>query len=376
VNPFNVTTPERFVAQAALGEVPPDAGGSAPVDPPEPSWVDAPPAPAVTCGTPLVDRRGLTAGGEASFAVERGKTYLFEVVAAAGDSPAGLTPLSRLEVAVTGLADDTQPAFKARLPLGRPATRRRLAFRAARTGTATLTLRAVEPATVGEGRKARLSYDQPVASAVRPVIEDAVVAELRFPGRDIVFDGGPKAASRPLGTVTASVVPWTGGNSTIRSAPYPCPAAALRLVNGRLEEPDPVWTNEIAGEAVARAEARVRLAKPQTIAAVAIYEDPTGPVAAGSAVRETVAPRFGVYAKEAKSGRWRKLGSRFDNASLVNVFAGADVPVDELLYVWAGRDDAATLDGLVRLAELEVYAGDELDELLDEPLESDDDLGF
>jgi outer membrane protein assembly factor BamB len=374
LNPFNVTTPARFVTQQSPGEVPLDTTRSPPPDPLEPSWLDAPPAPGVTCGKPLVERRGLAAGRGAPVAIEKGKTYLVELVAAA-DPAASLTPLTRLEVEVTGLQEGKEAAQRWRLPLGSQRARRRLAFRADRTGTATLTLRAVEPVTVGEGRKARRSYDQPAASPVTPVIEDAVVAELRFPGRDIVYDGGPKAASRPLGDVTASVVPWTGGNTTLRSAPYPCPAAALRLVNGRLDEPDAAWTKEVGGEEVARAEARVKLSKPQTIAAVAIYEDPSGPVPTATAALETVSPRFAVYAKEAGSGSWRRLGSRFDNESLVNVLAGPDGPVDELLYVWAGRDDAATIDGLVRPTELEIYAGDDLETLLDDPLEDDDDLG-
>ena len=175
--------------------------------------------------------------------------------------------------------------------------------------------------------------------------------------------------------MTCTVKPWTGGNSTLRWQPYPCPAASLRLVNGTFEEPDAVWTKEARAEGIHSAEAIVKLVRPQVVSAVVIHEDTSGPVPSGNAAFETVSPRFAVYAKEAESGRWRSLGVRFDNASLVNVFAGPDAPVSEILYVWAGRD-ATTIDGFVRPTELEVYAGDDLDTLLDEPLEVTDDVGL
>ena len=374
VNPSNVTTGRRFVEQLGIGDMPVDASRTPPSDPPEPSWLAVSPAKGVKIGKPLVDRKGVAAGRSVSFAVEKGKTYLVETLAAAapgsaaaqpaGEKKAGLTPLTRLEIAVDGVKADQAAAFRARLPLSGQAARRRVAFRAERSGTATLTVRAVEP-----------PYAKPVASGVPVAIEDAVVAELVFPGRNVLFDGGPKAASRPLGDVTCTVKPWTGGNSTLRWQPYPCPAASLRLVNGTFEEPDAVWTKEARAEGIHSAEAIVKLVRPQVVSAVVIHEDTSGPVPSGNAAFETVSPRFAVYAKEAESGRWRSLGVRFDNASLVNVFAGPDAPVSEILYVWAGRD-ATTIDGFVRPTELEVYAGDDLDTLLDEPLEVTDDVGL
>jgi hypothetical protein len=199
---------------------------------------------------------------------------------------------------------------------------------------------------------------------------------MRFPGRDIVFDGGPKSGARPLGDVVCKVMPWTGGNSAIRQDPYPCPAAALRIVNGRLDDADAVWTKEAKGQDVLSAEARVKLSKPQTISAVAVYEDVSGPVPRGGGdAAETATPRFAVYAKEAKSGRLVRLGAKFDNTSLINVFAGPDVPVDEILYLWAARESTA-IDGFVRPTEIEIYAGDDLDSVLEEPLGDDDPLGL
>jgi hypothetical protein len=43
--------------------------------------------------------------------------------------------------------------------------------------------------------------------------------------------------------------------------------------------------------------------------------------------------------------------------------------------MWAGRE-STTIDGFVRPTEIEVYAGDDLDSVLDEPLETGaDELG-
>ena len=374
VNPYNVLDGATFVARSQEPYPPADPGRTMPDDPPEPSWLAASPAPGVTFGKPLVDRRAAGTGGKASFPVERGKTYLVEVLATC--AAAGRTPLTRLEIEVAGVRGDEKAApFRARLPVGEKPARRRVAFRAERSGTATIVVRGVEPATVGEGRKARKTYDKPAASPARLAVDDTVVAEIRFPGRDIIFDGGPKSGSQPLGDVVCKVTRWTGGDSTVRHEPYPCPAAALRIVNGRLDDAEAVWTKEAKGDEILSAEARVTFSQPQTISAVAVYEDVSGPVPRGVDAAETATPRFAVFAKEAKSGRLLRLGVKFDNVSLVNVFAGPDVPVDEIVYMWAGRE-STTIDGFVRPTEIEVYAGDDLDSVLDEPLETGaDDLG-
>ena len=375
INPYNVIDGATFVARSQEPYPPADAGRTLPDDPPEPSWLAAAPAKGMTFGKPLVDRQATGNGEKASFPVERGKTYLVEVLAAC--EPAGRTPLTRLEIEVAGVrADEKAGPFRTRLPIGEKRERRRVAFRAERSGTATIVVRAVEPATVGEGRAARTTYDKPVASPARVAVDETVVAEMRFPGRDIVFDGGPKSGARPLGDVVCKVMPWTGGNSAVRNEPYPCPAAALRIVNGRLDDADAVWTKEAKGQDVLSAEARVKLSKPQTISAVAVYEDVSGPVPRGGGdAAETATPRFAVYAKEAKSGRLVRLGAKFDNTSLINVFAGPDVPVDEILYLWAARESTA-IDGFVRPTEIEIYAGDDLDSVLEEPLGDDDPLGL
>jgi len=374
VNPYNLVDGATFVARSKDPYPPADPGLKPPADPPEPSWLAVAPAKGVTFGKPLVDRKAAGTGEKASFAVQRGKTYLVEVLAAC--EVTGRTPLTRLEIEVAGVRGDEQAApFRTRLPVGETPARRRVAFRAERSGTATIVVRAVEPVTVGAGRAAKKTYDKPVASPARVAVDDTVVAEIRFPGRDIVFDGGPKSGARPLGDVVCKVMPWTGGDSAIRNEPYPCPAAALRVVNGRLDDADAVWTKEVQGDGILSAEARVKLTKPQTISAVAVYEDVSGPVPRGGGVAETATPRFAVFAKEAKSGRLLRLGAKFDNTSLVNVFAGPDVPVDEILYLWAARE-ATAIDGFVRPTEIEIYAGDDIDSLLEEPLENDDPLGL
>ena len=374
LNPFNVTDGTTFVARSKEPFPPADPGLTPPDDPPESSWLAVAPAKGVTFGKPLVDRKAAGTGEKASFTVERGKTYLVEVLAACAAD--GRTPLTRLEIEVAGVrADEKTAPFRARLPVDEKPARRRVAFRAERSGTATLVVRGVEPATVGAGRAAKQTYDKPVSSPARVTVDDTVVAEIRFPGRDIVFDGGPKSAARPLGDVVCKLTPWTGGNTTVRSSPYPCSAAALRVVNGRLADADSAWTTEAKGDEILSAEARVKLSKPQTISAVAVYEDVSGPVPRGGDAAETSTPRFAVFAKEAKSGRLVRLGAKFDNTSLVNVFAGPDVPVDEILYLWASRE-AATIDGFVRPTEIEVYAGDDLEAALDEALEEADPLGL
>ena len=59
----------------------------------------------------------------------------------------------------------------------------------------------------------------------------------------------------------------------------------------------------------------------------------------------------------------------------MSVFAGPDVPVDEIIYVWASRE-ATTIDGFVRPTEIEIYAGDDIDAILEEPLKDENLLGL
>ena len=365
LNPFNVTTGERFVTQSQIGDLPDDATLVPSSEPPEPSWIDALAKTPVTLGPNLAAAEPLAGtfdhAVEATVSVNRGVTYVVELLAAAA-RPEKLSPHTRLEitVAATGPAAKGTRPVTARLPVGAQTARRRFAFRAPASGDVKLSLRAVEPQPLGEDRKKGMSYAQAAASPAGLAVAEPVVAALGFPGRNVMFDGGPRSKTRPLGDLACEVKPWTGGSSIVRWAPYPAPATALRLVDGILCDQETIWTKEISGLDVESAEARVVFAKPQTLAAIVVYEDNAGPVATPRGVAETVSPHFGVFVREAKTKQWRRIGLRTGNVNLVNVFPCPDVPVDEVRYFAAPRNDADTTDGLVRLAEIEAYSADEL----------------
>jgi hypothetical protein len=364
LNPFNVTTGERFVAQSQIGDLPDDATLTPPSDSPEASWLKTLAQTPVKLGPNPAATQSLAGtfarAAEATVAVDKGATYVVELLAAAA-RPEKLSPHTRLEitVAMPGAAKGTRP-FTARLPIGSQPARRRVAFRPPASGNATISLRAVEPQAQGAGSKATLSYAQTAESPAGLVVTEPVVAALGFPGRNVVLNGGPKAKTRPLGDLTCEVKPWTGGSSVVRWAPYPAPATALRLVDGIVGDQETIWTREVSGLDVESAEARIAFPKPQTLAAIVVYEDNAGPVATPSDVKETVSPHFGVFVREAKTKQWRRIGLRSGNVNLVNVFPCPDMPVDEVRYFAAPRNDADTTDGLVRLAEVEAYSADEI----------------
>lgn len=388
LNPFNVTTPARFVSQhGSIGQVPADADRTAPPEPPEPSYLATLDPQKVSFGPNLLPAERLraklqaatvAAGDPATFAylgslapdttftiqVEAGQTYLVELLAGAA-APARLTAQTRLEVTVTGVRKSANLPYVGRLPTSRFLARRRLAFRADEAGEVTLTLRAVRPRLVGEGKQAHLTYAPADADDAGLLVADVVVTSMAFGGRNVIFDGGAAAGSRPAGALTCQVKPWTGGNSTIRHAPYPCPQAALRLVDGVIANQETAWTTEARGEGVEFAEAVVHFKKPQELRAIAVYEDNSGPVAGEQDVKERTALRYGVYVREAVSGQWRQIGQVANNTQLVNVFPCPAVPVDQIRYFWAGRHDTARTDGLVRMAEIEAYSADDLDILDD-----------
>jgi len=147
------------------------------------------------------------------------------------------------------------------------------------------------------------------------------------------------------------------------------------MVNGVIANQDTAWAG--AG-GVDRAEVRVSFNKPQPLAAVAVYEDASGPVPGGKGVRETTTMRYTVSVRNAATGRWSPLGQVAANTQLINIFPSPSFNVDQILYVWAGRHDAVhrgRTDGAVRTAQIEAYADDilDLDDLLDV---KDDDLNL
>ncbi|MGD0092632.1 MAG: hypothetical protein ABSE73_22185, partial [Planctomycetota bacterium] len=385
-NPFNVTTAARYVQQAnSLGNVPADKALVAPPEPPAPSYLKSLDPKTVPFGPNLLPAErvraalrpaALAAGDPAQpgyhgaldqtatfkFPVQAGKTYLVELLAAAKD-PAKLTPQTRLEVAVTAARKTANLPYLARLPLEPRMARVRAAFRADEAGEAALSLRAVLPRASGEGKQAQSNYQEAITSDAGALIGDVVVAAMAFAGRNLVFDPGPAAKFEAQGRLECQVKPWTGGDSTLRQAPYACRKADLRCVDGVLANQETAWTTEATGLGVAYAEGRVRFKQPQTVAAIVVYEDNSGPVAAGTGVLEKTAMHYGVYIREAKSGRWQRAGQVADNTNLVNVFACPPVEINEILYFWAGRNDSGRTDGVVRMAELEVYSTEEADVL-------------
>lgn len=369
----NTTDADLFVKQMTpIGEVPIDTEFNAPPEPPAPSYLKTLDPAQVAFGPNLLpparlqaalQSAGTPAGmgrlaPEAAFIlpVEKGRTYLVELLAAAAD-PAALTAQTRLEVAVTGQTKSANLPYVGRLPLGRTPARCRAAFRANATGTVTLTLRAVVPKTVGEGKAARLTYTPAAPSPAGLLVGEVVVAALDCPGHNVLFNPGLSAMrTPPQGNLTCEVKPWTGGSSLVRNTPYLCPQAASRCVDGVLANQESAWTREVMGEGVDCANGRVRFREAITLSAIAIYEDPAGPVLVGNGVRETIAPHYAVYVRVAATRQWRCIGVVVDNTQLVNLFPCPPVPIDEIHYFWAGRTAAGRIDGPVRMAEIEAYS--------------------
>ena len=289
--------------------------------------------------------------------VEAGRTYLVELLVAAGGT--NLTAQTRLEVAVTTGAKSANLPYIGRLPVSGQLVRRRVAFRTDEQTEVALALRAVRPGTEGEGKNAKPSYAKAEASDAPLLVGDLVVAPIKFVGANLALDKGPAAKTQPLGNLECEVKPWTGGNSTIRWQPYPAPQEALRLTDGIIGNQDTMWTTAIKGPEIAYAEAVVKFKKSQTLSAVAVYEDNSGPIPAGAGVQEKTAMHYGVYVRHAKTGQWARVGYAVDNTDLVNVFTFPPVEADQVRYFWAGRDYAGQTDGTVHAAEMEVYSAEE-----------------
>ncbi|MDP6353629.1 MAG: PQQ-binding-like beta-propeller repeat protein, partial [Planctomycetota bacterium] len=229
LNPANVISRERFSKQKRMGKIARSTRQTIPPEPPEPSYLKslnpekvqfgpnlappdrmrkllAPAAPAKSdpANAGYVGR--LTSPIAMTLKVEAGKTYLVEMLNAVANF-SDHTPQLRLEVAVTGQKSKNLPCT-VRLPIGRYLTRQRHAFRADTTGKVKLTLQAVLPLTTGEGKKAKTTYENAAASKIPVLLGDVVVSAIRFPGRNLVFDGGPGAGTEPAGGLTCMVYPW------------------------------------------------------------------------------------------------------------------------------------------------------------------------
>ncbi len=395
LNPFNTTTGEHFADQClAKVEIPVLKNMSVPPDPPSPSYLDSLSSKDQLIGKNMIPtdrlRSVLRPGKQAdddparpvavgvmppeasfTFKVDAGKTYLVELLAAAAD-PGKLTEDTRLEISLDCGRKTGNMPYVARLPLTRLFERKRAAFRSDSGGEVKMTLRAIRPRREPGGKDARPTYADAVAGEAGLLAADVLVAPLSFPGRNVIFDGGPSATSKPLGSIECEVKPWTGGNSTIRWQPYPCPKAALRLVDGVIANQDSAWSSEVKGDQVAWADARIRFSKPLSLAAIVIYEDNSGPAPTNKSVLELTSMRYAVYVHEVKNNRWHCVGQVSNNTNLVNIFACPPIDIDQIHYFWAGRNDAEKTDGFVRMCEIEAYSTEadallNLDDMLDKP---------
>ena len=362
LNPFNVTTPDDFVRQmAAVGDLP-VARDARTLPPPrvEPSYCTLLDPARVPLGRNLVAEKTLAADAAVTLRVAAGTTYLVEVVASAA-TPAGLMPHTRLEITVTGRRPTANLPFVARLPLGESPARRRVAFRADEAGEVVLQVRAVEP---GEGKGA--GFKDAVASDAGLVIAEPFVGSLGFQGPNLLLEGGPQGKRSAAGDLVCSVKPWTGGSSLVRSAPFPCPKSALQMVNGRLVGDETAWGPAVTAADVDSATGVVRFKKPRSLTAIAVYEDPTGPVVTPAGVAERASSRYGLFVRRPGRRDLIPIGHVVDNTNLVNVFPCPPEPIQEIHWIWAGRTDTDRTDGPVRMAEIEAY-GEELEDLLEEP---------
>jgi hypothetical protein len=381
LNFANIISAEKFATQERIGEVPQDAGMALPSPAPVPSYLTSLDPKKVSFGPNLVPAAviraklkpaeaaatdpakpgylgKLTEPVTLTFKVEAGTTYLVELLDAVAN-PAEYKPTLRLEVAVKSTDPQSQQKnlpYTVNLPLGPALARYRAAFRADAAGEVMMTLRTVLPQTKGEGKKARTTFDKPGETPV--LLGDVVVAALRFPGRNLLFDGGPSARSKPAGALTCTGYPHQDGSNTAK-VPFTRRDTALRLVNGLLANQETAWAGGVDA-----ADIVVSFTKPQSLSALVIYEDASGPISGGESVRELATPRYSVDAITAK-GESIRLGLVHDNTQLINIFPCPTDAITGIRYTWASRFDGVfkgLSDGTVRMAQMEAYeAGGALD---------------
>lgn len=387
----NNITAENFVKQELMGDVPTEAGRAIPLPPVEPSYVKSLSDKTIKFGPNLAtpeQMRALlkpvepAAPGSADvgylgklttpvklppFKVSAGVTYLVEMLTMSAD-PTNASPLLRVEVAVKGKMTTKNMPYTARLPVDANLTRFRAAFRSDEDDEVTLTLQAVLPQSAG-GRGA-LTYDNAKASGTSAVIGDVVVSPMTFPGPNVLFDGGPGARSKPAGSFTCTVFPAPDDNSaSAKVGNIDCTDAALRLVNGQIANQKTDWLktkgaygpNQLNYQ-VEHAEANAGLTTPKAIAAIAIFEDNTGPVVdSGSRTLERTAMRYCVEVRDT-AGNWVRVGAVHENRQLVNIFPCPPSKINGIRFVWAGANDdkEGRTDGFVRSAQIEAYASENI----------------
>ena len=394
---YNVITADAYANQKRMGDLPLEASLTPQPPPPEPSYLTSLPRTSVSFGPNLAppdrlrellkpadpiavdgDKPGyLGKLTEAitlpPFKVAAGTTYLVELLDVVG-IPTNTASLLRVEVSVAGKQKAKNLPCTVRLPVDTSLARRRFAFRADQNDEVTLTIRPILPAVVTERNATRRTFDKVETSNIPVVIGDVVVAAMKFPGRNVLFDGGPGSRSKPSGTFTCMLYALADGVSATREIDVSCPAVGLKLVDGAIANTKTDWdtiSHQRKEGTVAYADAVALFSKPCALSAIAVYEDITGPVIKeGAQVRERTAMRYAVEVRNT-AGQWARVGMVAGNRQLVNVFACPPYDISGIRYVWAGRHDDMDLgrtDGFVRTAQIEAYASEDaldVDDLLD-----------
>jgi hypothetical protein len=253
------------------------------------------------------------------------------------------------------------------LPVDRLLARRRAAFRADVAGDVTFTLSAVAFKTTGEGRQARTTFEK---TEIPVLLGDVVVSALKFPGKNVLFDGGPGSGSNPAGSLSITAFPVDDGVSSTKEEPYTCPTFALKMVNGQIANQETAY-----GKApeVSKAEWVVGFQRAQTLSSIVVYEDPAGPAPAGEEVKERATPRYGIDVCTA-GGQWTRLGQVVDNTQLINIFPCPTNAIIAIRYIWASNYDNVSRgrgDGAVRGMQFEAYSVEDVGSIIQDKLESD-----
>ncbi|MDA1088435.1 MAG: PQQ-binding-like beta-propeller repeat protein [Verrucomicrobia bacterium] len=393
---YNVIAADEYTNQKRMRDLPMEKGLTPQPPPPEPSYLKSIPKNALTFGPNLAPPEkmrallqpagNVTIVGEKPgylgrlteavqlppFKVKAGTTYLVELLDVVG-APIDTASVLRLEISVAGSREAKNLPCTVKLPVASDLKRRRFAFRADQNDEVTLTMR---PIVMDERRE----IDGVEIGKIPIVVGDLVVSAMQFPGKNVLFDGGPGSNTEPYGTFDCTLYALPDGVSATREIDTKHPDVGLRLVNGTIANHKTDWDSIARKEGVvAYAVAATHFDRPCELSAVGVYEDISGPVFKSDSVRERSATRYSVEVHKLKGG-WVRVGTVIDNTQLVNIFPCPEGQIDGIRYVWAGRYDDMTrnrTDGYVRTAQIEAYmSADDIDmkELLD--VESDSDLNI
>ncbi len=377
LNAHNLTTPEQFVKQMGnVGDVPVARAARAPLEPPEPSYLESLDKKAVRFGPNLLDKEvfrgklkvgalqppagskpagGYVLDGPAEFKLKVAprSTYLVEFLNASADTTQ-LTPQTRIEVTVRGAGQGKHLPFTGRLPVGTTLARRRMAFRTEGETDVTLSLRVVVPTEKAEGQRRQKTYEPSELSKMPMLIGDTVVAALRFQSRNLLKPG----------MLECELHRWGGGDSTFKRWTWNAPRRALGLVDGLIGNQETKWQeaqDTVTGTSVIHATAKAAFKRAETISAIAIFEDNRGPVPTADGMHEMASMHYGLYVNG------RRVGYVVGNTNLVNIFTFPPVDTRTIEYFWAGREFAERTDGMTRMAEFEAYSTEDVELRLDEP---------